>query len=99
MKYIELTKQEKALVDDEDYNWLSYFKWHYANGYAQSNLLKNRLSMHSLIMNTPKGMDTDHINHNTLDNRRENLRICTRSENLLNAKKYYRPLIKKLDIP
>lgn len=41
--------------------------------------------MHKLIMNTPKGMDTDHRNRNGLDNRRENLRITTRTQNNFNS--------------
>ena len=39
------------------------------------------LRLHRLIMNTPKGMQTDHINGDTLDNRKENLRVATREEN------------------
>ena len=38
-------------------------------------------------MNTPKDMETDHKNHDTLDNRRGNLRIVTRSQNQCNQKK------------
>ena len=44
-----------------------------------------KLLMHRLIMNTPQGMDTDHINHNKLDNKRSNLRICTTSQNMMNT--------------
>ena len=44
--------------------------------------------MHRVVMNTPDGMETDHISMNTLDNRRENLRQCTRAENSANKKKY-----------
>ena len=39
------------------------------------------------IMNPPDNMEVDHINHDTLDNRKCNLRICTRSENRRNGRK------------
>ena len=44
------------------------------------------LMMHKFIMNSPKGMCVDHINHDGLDNRRENLRICTYSQNSQNKR-------------
>jgi len=44
------------------------------------------IRLHRFIMNCPEGMQVDHINHNTLDNRRSNLRICTHTENIRNQK-------------
>ena len=89
MKKIPLTKGKFALVDDEDYVNLTEISWQYASGYAQSIQRKKggkqyAIMMHRKIMNCPSGLVVDHINHDTLDNRKSNLRICTRSENLGN---------------
>ena len=88
MNKIELTKGKYALVDDEDYKELDKFNWWIITGYAARTKWvngKNELIlMHRLIANTPKGLDTDHINGNRLDNRRKNLRICDTSENTRN---------------
>jgi hypothetical protein len=86
MKLIPLTQGKFAKVDDADFEWLSQWKWHYATtGYAQRNLQAKpkhkMISMHTLIMETPKGREVDHINRDKLDNRRVNLRIVTRSIN------------------
>lgn len=45
---------------------------------------KNTIRLHRYLMNCPKDLVVDHINHNTLDNRKSNLRICTARENSLN---------------
>ena len=44
------------------------------------------IKLHRYIMNCPEDMVVDHINHNTLDNRKENLRICTKKQNERNIK-------------
>ena len=93
MKKIKVDQNNFALVDDKDYKWLNKFNWHFLsniekNFYAIAQINKKRTFMHRLIMNTPKGMVTDHINHNTLDNQRHNLRICSTQQNLQNADKY-----------
>lgn len=86
MKTIELSRGKVAIVDDLDYEWLSKYKWHVNNyGYAVGRMVAGKkVMMHRAIMNPPDNKQIDHINHNTLDNRRENLRICTRSNNQMN---------------
>lgn len=88
MKKIELTQGRCAVVDNEDYDRLNKFKWHYSQGYASnSRSVKKSLgkqgpeSMHRLVLNAKEGEEVDHINRNPLDNRRKNLRIVTRSQN------------------
>jgi len=92
---ILLTKGYQAIIDDEDYSLVSKYKWHAVNVggriYAQATIWKNnsnrKIYMHRLITTAPEGKDVDHANHNTLDNRKINLRICTRSQNFFNRLK------------
>lgn len=94
MKEIKLTQGKVALVDDEDYEYLNQWKWHYEyrkgrnpeSGYAVRNMFVSKgkfvkVRMHRVIMNAPTGVQVDHINHNGLDNRRSNLRLCSSAEN------------------
>ena len=93
MQKILLARGKVALVDDRDYGYLMQWKWYahksYDAFYVRRNIPVNGKEkdkrMHRIIMCVPKGMFVDHINHNTLDNRRENLRICTQSQNSHNA--------------
>jgi hypothetical protein len=91
MKLIPLTKGIYALVDDEDYDKVSQLSWKYTGGYAahnyQSNGVQHVTYMHRLIMGAKKGQFVDHINHDPLDNRRTNLRLCTHSQNHMNRTK------------
>lgn len=76
-------KGKFAIIDDEDLYKISDRRWYLdCNGYAIDN--KKRVRMHRIIMNPPKGMVIDHINHNTLDNRKENLRVCSLADNNAN---------------
>ena len=91
-KEIKLTRGFSTIVDDDDFEWLSKSNWHCnANGYAVRKASKKfgrqkDIFMHREIIKTPDGMETDHINGNKLDNRKDNLRICTHAENGRNAK-------------
>ena len=94
-KEIPLTQGFVAIVDDEDYEELMQWKW-YANvgvGSPRATRMAPRdgegrqktILMHRQIMNAPDARVVDHINHDTLDNRRStNLRVCTRAQNQAN---------------
>lgn len=88
MKEIRLTQDQVTLVDDEDYEWLSKHKWYAQWGrytYRAYRMKENRaVSMSVVIMQPPQGMEVDHVNGVTLDNRRINLRIATSSQNKMN---------------
>jgi hypothetical protein len=85
MKKIPLTRGKSAIVDDDDFEYLSQWKWWYTTrGYAVRQDKGKHIPMHRLINKTPAGFDTDHINRNKLDNRKENLRTVTRSQNFMN---------------
>lgn len=77
------------MVDDCDFERISQFKWSVDGKqpylYARTHIplgngKRSHPSMHRMVMNAPRGLDVDHINHNTLDNRRTNLRLATRSQ-------------------
>lgn len=96
MKEIQLTKGYVALVDDDDYEYINQWKWfaqdqHGRGHYAARNIYPNGkarlLLMHRIILNPPINMVVDHINHNTLDNRRCNIRVVSHRENQCNRKK------------
>lgn len=84
---ITLTSGETCLVDADDYGRVTQMgQWHLSDGgYAIRRPVvdgrKTIVRMHRIILDTPEGFETDHINHNKLDNRKSNLRVCTRGEN------------------
>lgn len=87
---IPLTRGRETLVDAEDVEFLGQFNWHWnshptATGYA---VLKSPFffRMHRVLTKCPDGYIVDHINGNSLDNRKSNLRIVTNRENGQNKK-------------
>jgi hypothetical protein len=88
MKEIVLTQGKVTKVSDCDYEAVSSFgKWQfgrYAHCSRRVNGKQRSVSMHRFLMNPPEGKMVDHINGDSLDNRRENLRICDSSENAAN---------------
>ena len=94
-KRIPLTQGQFAIVDDADFEWLNQWKWratksrstYYAIRSVQQNGKKAFIYMHRIILSPPPSRETDHINHDGLDNRRSNLRPCTRGENRQNSRK------------
>lgn len=77
-----------AIVDDVDFKWLNQWKWlyqGYAVRYEYGSQKRKTIFMHRMILGTPKGLETDHINRNKLDNRRCNLRAVTKQENARNT--------------
>jgi hypothetical protein len=95
-RIIKLSQGKFALVDEADYKRLNQWKWFYNHGYAVRNIKTRKkirlLPMHRLVIDVPKGMFTDHINGDKLDNRRLNLRLCNKSQNAANTRKSDRPL-------
>lgn len=90
-KQIKLSERHTAIVDDQDYIYLSQFEWKakwQSTCYAyRLDENKRSISMHREIMQAPRHLQVDHINGNGLDNRRCNLRLCTNSENSRNQGK------------
>lgn len=83
------SKGEEFYFDLEDYDKIKIFSWCISdNGYVIATNSKNkRIYLHRLIMNCNSDRVVDHINHNTLNNRKYNLRVCTSSNNNMNKGK------------
>ena len=93
MKTIKLSGGLKTMIDDNQYDSLSKFNWYSLNCggylYAVTKVSGDTIRMHRMIMNAKnQTIKVDHINGDTLDNRIENLRLCTNAENIRNQKKH-----------
>lgn len=104
MKLIELTRDRVAIVDDEDFKWLSKWNWHYQRaeerktGYAlrhtgqSTGRQRQVIPMQVAIMKRHKlwkpDTQVDHINTCGCDNQKNNLRLATRSNQKANTGRY-----------
>jgi hypothetical protein len=103
---IPLTKGQVAIIDTEDFEHLSKLHWHAAvtggNTFYAARRKKTDdgkwsiVYLHRELLGLIKGdrREVDHINHNTLDNRRSNLRIATRQQNVMNTRRLCQPGLK-----
>lgn len=95
MKQIPLTQGKFAIVDDKDYSRVIQYKWfahcRHNYWYAYRSIKKGNkrtmIAMHRFILDTPKGMEVDHKDFNGLNNRRNNIRNCTRAQNQQHRRK------------
>lgn len=83
---IPLSRGRVAVVDDEDFLWLSQWKWCLSNRCAARKRRKGEdgptyVKMHRAILGAGPGQEVDHADGDPLNNRRANLRLCTRAEN------------------
>lgn len=90
-------KPIEVLIDAEDLARVAPFNWRARrlhpdrpNGgyvYVEASLGGGKnVSLHRFVIDPPAGMLVDHRNHNTCDNRKANLRVCTRSQNCGNTR-------------
>jgi len=94
MRHIKLTRGLFAMVDDEDYEMLSHYKWmackkgsgFYAARNSEIGGRHTTIRMHRQILLPDPDKEVDHINGDQLDNRRCNLRPCTRTQNRHNTR-------------
>ncbi len=99
MKEIKLTNSERvALVDDEDFEEISKYKWHFHGGRARTTrhdpkkyketARRSRIVgtyMHRMLLKAGPTDEIDHVDRNPLNNKKSNLRFCTRSQNIQNT--------------
>jgi hypothetical protein len=95
MKQIILTRGKVAIVDDDEYDNLSRYKWcadiacngrtFYAVRVKQEKNKIRKIYMHREILKCPNGLMVDHKDMNGINNLKSNIRICTKSQNMFNS--------------
>lgn len=105
-RVIPLTKGYVTIVSSNDFLKVNRYKWyaHISKGtgrkhgqpYARANINGKKVYLHRFLTDPDEDMHVDHKNHQTLDNRRENLEIVSKDENMKRKRprKSERPLKK-----
>lgn len=88
---VKLTRGLVTIIDAEDFEFVSQWKWCAIRGHSTDYVSrrhgKTSVTLHRVLLNAPAGVHVDHRNSNGLDNRRENIRLCTPAENRRNSQK------------
>ena len=75
------------LIDEREVWWVKKHRWHLSKrGYITTKIKRKNVCLHRMLIKAEPGFDVDHINGNKLDNRMENLRVCTHQQNCFNQK-------------
>ena len=85
LRQVDLRHGISTIIDEDDYNRVSRVRWYYNGSYVHGIVSGRKTYLHRFIKNAPIGTEVDHINGNKLDNRKGNLRYCTRSQNVGNT--------------
>jgi len=77
----------EVIIDYEDLIIFKSHKWYVAEGYLKAKINKKTKYFHREIMKAKEGQEIDHIDQNKLNNKKSNLRFCSRTENMINVKR------------
>lgn len=86
MKKIITKEGKEVLVDDEDFEYLSEFDWGMAKDYPRTTIQNTSYYLHKMVMGVSSDSLVDHVDGNTLNNQKSNLRKCSKLENSRNRK-------------
>ncbi len=98
--YVPLTQNKRTLIDMSDWEKVAPYQWHilrnhrlkkhraklYVYGWINTPV-RRKVLLHRFLMVEPKGLEIDHKDHDSLNNRRSNLRAATRSQNARNMRR------------
>jgi hypothetical protein len=88
---VHMKSGARVLIDIADWQLVSKYRWHSSGSRGQyvatNDSCKSTMYLHRFLLNAPAHLEVDHKNRNPLDNRRCNLRLVTRSQNIQNTQK------------